>query len=203
MPKRKKLRQDQCYLLLALGLFVLSLGCVLVSEGNIIEEYLFRFAHDLPGFMAPAWLLVTQFGSFFAALAAIILAWALHYRKLAAYLTLNTLLAYSLSVLVKELIARPRPLVIFDGVVVRDVAAFGFGFPSGHTAIATVLAFTIWPWAGKKFRWILVSWVLLVAFSRLYLGVHAPLDVVGGFAIGASTVFATRILVRDILKRDK
>lgn len=199
---RSKSQQDKKVLLAFLVLYGLALLAVFLARNSLIEEKLFRLAYNMPAFMSPIWLFLTQFGSFFAALAVIVVAWVLKYRRLSVYLAASTLIAYSAGLVTKELVARPRPLLIFDGVTVRDAASFGFGFPSVHTAFATVLAFSLWPWIPKKFRWVLIAWVSLVAFSRVYLGVHAPLDIIGGFAIGGASVFAARVIIRDVLKQD-
>lgn len=203
MSTIKKSEHDTKALLYSCALFGASLLGLLLAEHTVVEERLFNLVYGLPSFMTPFWLFLTQFGSFLAVIATIAITWLLSYRRLSAYLALSTLLAYSAGMIAKELVARPRPLLIFDGVTVRDAGAFGFGFPSVHTAFATVLAFGLWPWLPKRYRWVLVLWVVIVAFSRLYLGVHAPLDIIGGFAIGSASVFASRIIVRDVLKRDK
>ncbi len=70
--------------------------------------------------------------------------------------------------------------------------ADGYSFPSGHAQLA---AFT-WLWLALEFRrrwlWILSSFLIAgIAASRVYLGVHTPLDVGAGILIGAATVALT------------
>jgi membrane-associated phospholipid phosphatase len=91
----------------------------------------------------------------------------------------------------KVLVGRPRPF----GLLQRDIYVTGYGFPSGHTALATALALSVYPWLPKKFRWLAWVWIALVAFSRLYLGVHAPLDIIGGFVIGVLAAVCVQLTV--------
>lgn len=77
------------------------------------------------------------------------------------------------------------------------VAASGWSFPSGHAQIASV----IWPWLALEMRW-RRAWPLVallvagIAFSRVYLGVHYPIDVICGVAIGLLTVAVAWWLTR-------
>jgi len=91
--------------------------------------------------------------------------------------------AWRLDDVVKELIERPRPEGVLPAAVVRDEAT-GFGYPSGHTCLAFALAAVLHPLLPPKVRW--VPWVLATAvgMARLYVGVHWPMDVVGGAALG-------------------
>jgi glycosyltransferase 2 family protein len=91
----------------------------------------------------------------------------------------------------KVLVGRPRPF----GLLQREIYVTGYGFPSGHTALATALALSVYPWLPKKFRWLAWVWIALVAFSRLYLGVHAPLDIIGGFVIGVLAAVCVQLTV--------
>lgn len=86
----------------------------------------------------------------------------------------------------KELVSRDRP----GDVTVRDTA-HGFGFPSGHTAIAFAVAATVAPHVASRWGWkaALVPFAIaaIVGFGRMYVGVHYPIDVVGG-ALGGTCV---------------
>ncbi len=61
----------------------------------------------------------------------------------------------------------------------------GYGFPSGHVASATTLAFGLVFLFGWRWAWmLLVTWMPLMATSRMYLGRHFLADVLGGCAVG-------------------
>jgi membrane-associated phospholipid phosphatase len=67
----------------------------------------------------------------------------------------------------------------------------GYGFPSGHVAAATSLAFALVFLLGWRWPWMLMlTWVPLVGLSRMYLGRHFLGDVLGGVAVGVITAAA-------------
>ena len=82
--------------------------------------------------------------------------------------------------------------------------ATGYSFPSGHTqnAVATfggIARSTRRPWV----RWTCVAVLLAVSFSRLYLGVHTPLDVGVSFAVAGVMVLALYPLIRQASRRPR
>lgn len=75
--------------------------------------------------------------------------------------------------------------------------ATGYSFPSGHsTAAVAIFGATAWiEQKRKRLVWICIGLCLVIGFSRNFLGVHTPQDVLAGFAIGAVCIFAfTRLL---------
>lgn len=96
----------------------------------------------------------------------------------------------------------PRPWVLdpdFQIVENARAGATGYSFPSGHTQTAVTLYGALA--VSSRRKWMRIGgWVLcvLVAFSRMYLGVHTPLDVGVSFAIGICVVLATRVLTERL-----
>ena len=99
----------------------------------------------------------------------------------------------------------PRPWVLdpsFQIVESARLEATGYSFPSGHTQCAATLYGGI-ARSEKKHKWIFwsaIATVLIVAFSRMYLGVHTPADVFSSLAIGIVLVF---VLYPLIMKEHK
>ena len=154
------------------------------------------FIQWLQQFSSPAldrfFLLVTNLGSHYAYMAILpFVFWAVDRqvgRRLAG-LILGTMW---LNGLVKEHMVMPRPHP-------ADVRVLGFepspGFPSGHAQGAL----TLWGYLAFALRrrwltWLAVVLILLISLSRLYLGVHFPGDVLGGWAIAAVVLVAVHVL---------
>lgn len=99
---------------------------------------------------------------------------------MALALALNVLFC---NVLLKPLVARPRPCDVNPAVQLLIERPLDYSFPSGHTASSFAAAFALY-FSGKKL-WIPVTILAgLIGFSRLYLYVHYPSDVLAGALIG-------------------
>jgi len=84
----------------------------------------------------------------------------------------------------KLLFAQPRPFD-YDPRVLKIEHAAGGGLPSGHTQTAIIFWGYLSHFYKKKWLWgIAVTMVIFVPLSRIYLGVHFPTDLLGGYIIG-------------------
>ena len=105
---------------------------------------------------------------------------------------------YIITEIIKRLYSSPRPYLVLENVKKLISENHGYqSFPSGHAAIFFALATTIY-FFNKK--WGIVSFILaiLVGISRIFVGVHWPIDVIAGALVG---ILSGIIVNKFILKR--
>ena len=121
-----------------------------------------------------------------------------HGCVLAAALLIDAVLC---NLLLKPLVARVRPCDILTEVQLLIPHPDDFSFPSGHTAASFASVTALWL-AGKK-QWAMAALPVgvLIAFSRMYLCVHYPTDILGGVILGAACGWAGAWLVKKAERR--
>lgn len=106
------------------------------------------------------------------------------HRKMAWVLFLALGIEFLLcNVLLKNLFAMPRPCDLNPSVALLIPKPQDYSFPSGHTASSFAAVTVLYLMGVKRWYWALVP-AGLIAFSRMYLDVHFPIDILGGIFVG-------------------
>ena len=151
---------------------------------------------------------ITKFGSEIAAIAIACFAyWCLN-RRTGNRMMLTMLGGLMLNQLLKIVFVAHRPWVRSERVQPVESAipdATGYSFPSGHTANATSAYGGLTHDRRVKTALRVLSWVLiaLIGFSRVYLGVHTPQDVLVSLALGVALIFLMDALSKKLESRPK
>lgn len=144
----------------------------------------------IPLYLGLVWLLYQKYGKAF-------------YKHVLVLLIVFLLTDQTSSGLIKPLVERLRPChepAMNDHVQLLTKCGGKFSFPSGHATNTMGLAIGIYLLYGVSAGIWLILWAVLVGYSRIYLGVHYPLDVVAGFALGYLIAMLACGIARKSLK---
>jgi undecaprenyl-diphosphatase len=169
-----------------------------VAPGTVgdLERRVFAFVNGSPDVLQwPLWIFqllgVLGMPLLVAAVALVLRRWRL---ALALALLVPLKLGVEREVL-KELVHRERPGTTIPGAVLRDVPSAGLSFPSGHAIIVFGIVVLLAPYLRRRWLLVVVALAVLNSVARVYLGGHAPLDVVGGAAAGVAVGALLNLLV--------
>jgi membrane-associated phospholipid phosphatase len=183
---------------------ILAGVCVLVACGRIakdgtvgpLEAGAFRLVNELPDGLTPLMRGVQFLGVL--AVGPVVAAAALLLRRyrLAVGALLVTAAKLACERVVWRFVVRSRPgTSIADAIVRGGTPTSGQSFVSGHVVLVTGLAWIVTPYVRGRWRVVPGAVAVLVALARLYLGAHAPLDVIGGIGLGAAIGGAVNLAV--------
>jgi undecaprenyl-diphosphatase len=127
--------------------------------------------------------ILTDLGSTYAIGGAAAVLWAFGKRSRARDVAAAGMIAWGAAQGAKRLFRRARPYEMDDiQILVRKPA--GQSYPSGHPAVAAAVTRVLEPNLRQPARRLVSRIPRMVAFSRVYVGVHYPTDVIGGLMLG-------------------
>ncbi len=182
--------------MLATGLLLLVLSAVVIGPTEVpgAEVDVFRFLNDHEPIPFGVVWVPMQFGSVGAIALTVAVALVLRRRRLALTTAVAAVAAWWGAKAVKTLIERGRPGRLLDGVELRDAPTGGLGWVSGHAAVASALAYAAWPFLPRWGRAVAGALVVVVCVTRVHVGAHLPLDVVGGVGLGLGLAAVTHLV---------
>src|SRR5690349_11633650 len=108
--------------------------------------------------------------------------------------------AWLLADAAKAVADRPRPYQVVADAVLRQPPAHGTSFPSSHTAVTLAVALALAPFLARPLAAAGIGYAVLVGWSRVYLGVHYPLDIAAGAGIGMAVAGPVLLAAGTLLR---
>jgi len=199
-------KYNRAFSILALTIFII-LGLMVrnSSEGILFDVALLKFIHSDTNTVVLAIMKFISFigsGYFLVPILAIVIIYTLIKKKyyISKLLLVSSLGSWVLNYILKLLINRTRPLDFFL------VEQGGLSYPSGHSMVSMSMYLTFAYLISKdeyfkdKKKIIYTAAlmdVLLMGISRMYLGVHWPTDIIGGFIMGYIFFQATVAIIKE------
>ncbi len=120
---------------------------------------------------------------------AVVLLFTKKYRRCGIVMLAGMLLGLLVgNVMLKNIIARPRPCHLEAAYPLLIKTPTDFSHPSGHTLASFISAFVLNK-TDKRFGYVAIPLALLIAFSRMYLFVHYPTDILAGIILAYAIYF--------------
>jgi undecaprenyl-diphosphatase len=116
----------------------------------------------------------------------------------ALWAPVGMLLAIAANQPIGNAVAEPRPYAALPHVLLLVSPTTDFSFPSDHAVMAGAVAAGLW-WVDRKLGVLATIAALVMAFARVYVGAHYPLDVVAGLLLGAAVTTLGLLAARPLL----
>src|SRR5690242_6359544 len=195
-------------LLAGVGAALFGISAVLLKTGTLgWDESLFRLLNEVP---AAAASVLTPLSRLFLPAGIITVVALTAVYVLARNRSVLPVLAgavaagaaWLLAHVAKAIADRPRPYQVVADAVLRQLPAHGTSFPSSHTAVTLAVALALAPFLARPLAATGIGYAILVGWSRVYLGVHYPLDILAGAGIGMAMGGVILLAVGTLLRRE-
>lgn len=189
-------RRDDAAMVVA-GTAILVIAMIVVRHDTVAswERSVFRAINDLPrGLYTVLWPF-QQLGALGMGVVVVVVTAVLGRRRLAVGAAIVTVMKLVAERIVKVIVSRQRPGTSIGPNVHRrgNVSLGGESFVSGHAVLITALAGIVMPYLRGRWKVVPAVLVLAVMVTRVYVGAHNPLDVVGGFGLGLAIAGAVNL----------
>jgi undecaprenyl-diphosphatase len=176
-----------------------------------LDTQLFLYLNSLhANWLDPIMEMVTRRDTWFPAYLVLIIWLIYQQKKQAAFTIISIILAVAFSdqlcsSVLKPLVARLRPChePALQGLIHMFTECGGqYGFCSSHAANGFAFAVSLMLFFGKnKYTYLVLLWAVIISYSRIYVGVHYPLDVICGGFIGSCFAYLSFIVICFAKKR--
>jgi membrane-associated phospholipid phosphatase len=194
-------------LLAGLGAVLFGVSALLLKTGAVgWDESLFRILNEVP---AAAAAVLTPLSRLFlptgiVAIVVLMVAYVVARNRSVlpvAAVAAAAGAAWAVAHVAKAIADRPRPYEGIADAVLRQQPAHGTSFPSSHTAVTVAVVIVVVPFLARPLAAAGIAYAVLVGWSRVYLGVHYPLDVLGGAGIGMAVGGVILLVTGTLLRR--
>jgi glycosyltransferase 2 family protein len=169
----------------ASALFVVTFLLADTHDVAAWEKHVTIWFNDAPDWVAALLWPVMQLGTLLVGAVGVGLVAAIVYGpKRGGAVLASGVGAWFFAKIVKQVVERGRPIDFIPGIDARGGRTLGFGYVSGHTAVAFAVATALMPSLPRSGRVVAYLLATTVGIARMVYGVHFPLDVIGGACLG-------------------
>ena len=169
-------------------------------DGNIL---LFIQEHLIFDFLTPIMMFITKLGNagWFWLILLAVLCCSAKYRKVGMTGITAVLIGFLITnVVLKNAVARIRPYEVVEGLMLIGRKATDWSFPSGHSTCSMAAGIVLLKKMPEQAGIPLFVLAVFICYSRLYIGIHYPSDVLGGILIGTFAAFSALYIMK---RKDK